>query len=176
MDTPSALQPLTVDAYFTNLTMNFLIGQHVTLDIATPPFGALPPQVRPPTLPDSWSHPQQSLVMQYLRQFQDQWPADMKVRGCLMDRYKFRIMFRHMTFAPLSRYGAVDRFWLRMTMQKARQFAHINLHVSRGLPASYQWVDTIVWHDSESDSHSQTDCEILCTLKCLFAKSPLSMR
>ena len=172
MDMPPALQPLTVDVYFMNLIMNFLLGQHVTLDIVMLPFGALPPQCRPPTLPESWSHPQTTLVRNYLRQFQDQWP--MQVRGHMMDRYTFRIMFRHLTFAPLIRYGAVDRFWMRMTLQKARQLAHINLHVSRSLPASYQWVDTIVWHDSESDLHSQTDCEILCTLKCLFAKSPLS--
>ena len=63
-----------------------------------------------------------------------------------------------------------------MTVQKARQFAYINLRVSRSLPASYQWVDTVVWRDSEGESHLQTDCEILCTLKCLFAKSPLSLR
>ena len=156
-----------------NLIMNFLIGQHITLDIVMPPLGALPPQVRPPTLPDSWSHPQLSLVTQYLRQFQDQWPIDMKVSGHPVDRYKFRIMFCHLTFTPLCRYGAVNRFWLRMTVLKAKQLAHINLHVSRGLPASYQWVDTIMWRESESESHSQTDCEILCTLKCLFAKSPL---
>ena len=98
MDMPSALQPLTVDVYFMNLIMNFLIGQHITLDIVMPPLGALPPQVRPPTLPDSWSHPQLSLVMQYLRQFQDQWPIDMKVSGHPVDRYKFRIMFCHLTF------------------------------------------------------------------------------
>ena len=159
MDMPSALQPLTVDVYFMNLIMNFLIGQHITLDIVMPPLGALPPQVRPPTLP--------------LRQFQDQWPMDMKVSGHPVDRYKFRIMFCHLTSTPLCRYGAVNRFWLRMTVLKAKQLAHINLHVSRGLPASYQWVDTIMWRESESESHSQTDCEILCTLKCLFAKSPL---
>ena len=159
-----------------NVIMNFLIGQYVTVDIVMPPFGALPPQVRPPTLPDSWSHPQLSLVQQYLRQFQEQWPIDMKVSGCLVDRYKYRVEFRHLTFAPLCRYGAVDRFWLHMTVQKARQFAYINLRVSRSLPASYQWVDTVVWRDSEGESHLQTDCEILCTLKCLFAKSPLSLR
>ena len=149
MDMPSALQPLTVDVYFMNLIMNFLIGQHITLDIVMPPLGALPPQVRPPTLPDSWSHPQLSLVMQYLRQFQDQWPINMKVSGHPVDRYKFRIMFCHLTFTPLCRYGAVNRFWLRMTVLKAKQLAHINLHVSRGLPASYQWVDTIMWRESE---------------------------
>ena len=131
MDMPSALQPLTVDVYFMNLIMNFLIGQHITLDIVMPPLGALPPQVRPPTLPDSWSHPQLSLVMQYLRQFQDQWPIDMKVSGHPVDRYKFRIMFCHLTFTPLCRYGVVNRFWLRMTVLKAKQLAHINLHVSR---------------------------------------------
>ena len=93
-----------------NVIMNFLIGQYVTVDIVMPPFGALPPQVRPPTLPDSWSHPQLSLVQQYLRQFQEQWPIDMKVSGCLVDRYKYRVEFRHLTFAPLCRYGAVIVF------------------------------------------------------------------
>ena len=176
MDSSSALQPITVDVYFMNVIMNFLIGQHVILDIVMPPFGALPPQVRPPTLPDSWSHPQLSLVMQYLGKFQEQWPMSMRVRGCLVDRYKYRIMFRHLSFTPLCRYGAVNRFWLHMTVQQARQYAHINLRVSRSLPASYQLVDTIVWLDSESESHLQTDCEILCTLRCLFAKSPLSLR
>ena len=157
-----------------NVIMSFLIGQHVTLDIVMPPFGALPPQVRPPTLPDSWSHPQLSLVIQYLGKFQEQWPVGMRIRGCLVDRYKYRIRFLHLNFTPLCWYGAVNRLWLRLTVQQARQYARVNLRVSRGLPASYQLVDTIVLLDVQGESHLQTECEILCTLRCLFAKSPLS--
>ena len=171
MDSVSALHPLTVDVHFMNLVMNFLLGQQVTLDIILPPYGGMPPQSRPPTVPTSWVHPQTSFVMRHVHQFQSQWP--MPVQGLMDGRRKIRITFCHLTFSPLIRYGAVCHFWLKVSLHSAKRLAHINLNVPRGLPASYQLVDTIVWHDSESDLHKQTDCEILSTLKCTFVRTPI---
>ena len=165
MESLQALQPLCVDTHFMAVIMAFLIGQHVTLDIILPPFGG-----RPPSASTESPHPQTSLVMDYLNQFQGCWP--MPVSGRMVDRFKVRLTFCHLLFPPLTRYGSVNRLWMHMSLHRAKQLAHINLQAPRGLSRAYALVDSIVWHDSESEYHSQTDSEILCTLQCRFVRSP----
>ena len=161
MESLQALQPLCVDTHFMAVIMAFLIGQHVTLDIILPPFGG-----RPPSASTESPHPQTSLVMDYLNQFQHYWPTP--VSGRMVDR----LTFCHLLFPPLTRYGSVNRLWMHMSLHRAKQLAHINLQAPRGLPRAYALVDSIVWHDSESEYHSQPDSEILCTRQCRFVRSP----
>ena len=160
-----ALQPLCFDGHFMAVIMTFLIGQHVQLDIILPPFGG-----RPPSASTERPHPQAASVMDYLNQFQGCWP--MPLTGRMVDRFKVRLTFCHLMFQPLTRYGSVNCLWMHMSLRRAKQLAHITLQAPRGLPRAYAVVDSIVWHDSESEYHSQTDSEILCTLQCRFARSP----
>ena len=165
MESLEALQPLCLDAHFMAIIMTFLIGQHVQLDIILPPFGG-----RPPSASTERPHPQASLVMGYLNKFQGCWP--MPVTGRAVDRFRIRLTFCHLLMAPLARLGSVSRFRMEMSLRRAQQLAHITLRAPRGLPRAYALVDSIVWHDSESEYHAQTDAEILCTLQCHFARSP----
>ena len=100
MESLEALQPLCLDAHFMAIIMTFLIGQHVQLDIILPPFGG-----RPPSASTERPHPQASLVMDYLNQFQGCWP--MPVTGIAVDRFGIRLTFCHLLFAPLARLGSV---------------------------------------------------------------------
>ena len=169
MEASPALQPLCVDAQFMALILTFPLGQHVTLDIILPPYGA-----RPPTASTTSPHPQASLVMDYLNMFHGQWP--MPVYGRMVDRLKVRLTFCHLLFPPLTRHGSVNHLWTRTTLHRAKQLAHINLQVPRGLPAAYALVDSIIWHDSESELHSQTDSEILRTPERHHVKPPFRER
>ena len=148
MESLQALQPLRVDAHFMAVIMAFLIGQHVTLDIILPPFGG-----RPPLASTESPHPQTSLVMDYLNQFQGCWPTP--VGGRMVDRFKVRLTFCHLLLPPLTRYGSVNRLWMHMSLSlhRAKQLARINLQAPRGLPRAYALVDSIIWHDSESEYH-----------------------
>ena len=55
----------------------------------------------------------------------------------------------------------------------ALRMGHVNLWEPRGLPVQYELVDSIVWHDAEDFTHSQTDSGILDHLRCKQLHNPI---
>ena len=149
-------------AFFVQL-VRYFVGQHVTLDAQLPPPWSRVHQRADPRL--------LAIVQQHLEQFQQQWPIE--VQGHRLGNYSVRIMFTHALPRQCSVYASVSRAWYSAVSYSVRDMGHVNYRAPRPLPRQYEVVDTVIFHDSESEFHGQTDSDTLSTLRCKPISMPL---
>ena len=160
--TSVASTPFTEAAFIVQL-VRCIVGQHVTLDVQLPPPWSRVHQRADPLL--------LVLVQQHLEQFQQQWPIE--VQGHRLGNYSVRIMFTHALPRQCSACASVSRAWYRAVSYRVLDMGHVNYRAPRPLPRQYEVVDNVIFYESESEFHGQTDSYMLSTLRCKPISMPL---
>ena len=140
-----------------------VMGQHVTLDVQLPP-----PWMR--RLPGS-EPPLMELVQFHVERFQQQWP--MEIQGHRLGNLSFRIMFTHVRPRQCTIFASVNRAWYSAVCYQVHNMGHVDYRAPRPLSRQSEVVDTVTFHDSESEFHGQTDSDRISILLCTPLSAPL---
>ena len=152
---------LGTEAQFLVQLVTYVMGQHVTLDVQLPP-----PWMR--RLPGS-EPPLLELVQFHLQRYQQQWPVE--IQGHRLGNFSFRIMSTHML--PRQVFASVSRHWYSAVCYLIRNMGHVDYRAPRPLSRQFEVVDTVIFHDSESEFHGQTDSDMISTLNFTPLFAPL---
>ena len=154
---------MSTDAQFLIQLISYVTGQHVTLDVQLPP-----PWMR--TLPGS-EPPLLELVQHHLQRYQQQWPIE--INSHRLGNFSFRVMFTHMLPKQCPVFASVSRAWDSAVCYLIRNMGHVDYRAPRPLPRQFEVVDTIIFHDSESEFHGQTDSDRMSTLNFMPLFPPI---
>ena len=154
---------MSTDAQFLIQLIPYVMGQHVTLDVQLPP-----PWMR--RLPGS-EPPLLELVQYHLQRYQQQWPIE--ISSHRLGNFSFRVMFMHMLPKQCPVFASVNRAWYSAVCSRIRNMGHVDYRAPRPLPRQFEVVDTVIFHDSESEFHGQTDSDRMSTLNFMPLFPPI---
>ena len=157
------MSTMSTDAQFLIQLISYVMGQHVTLDIQLPP-----PWMR--TLPGS-EPPLLELVQYHLQRYQQQWPIE--INSHRLGNFSFRVMFTHMLPKQCPVFASVSRPWYSAVCYLIRNMGHVDYRAPRPVPGQFEVVDTVIFHDSESEFHGQTDSDRMSTLNFMPLFPPI---
>ena len=150
----STMSAMSTDAQFLVQLIPYAMGQHVTLDVQLPP-----PWMR--RLPGSEA-PLLELVQFHIQRYQQRWPIE--INSHRLGNFSFRVMFTHMLPRQCPVFASVSRAWYSAVCFRIRNMGHVDYRAPRQLPRQFEVVDTVIFHDSESEFHGQTDSDRISTL------------
>ena len=162
MEMPIASMSSIADAdlQFLIQLLMYVMGQRVTLDVQLPP-----PWMR--RIPGS-EPPLEEIYRFHLHRYQTQWPIE--ISGHRLGRFSFRVIFTHLAPHQCPFYASVCREWYSAVCVRTHNMGHVDYRAPRPLPRQYEVVDTVIFHESQSEFHGQVDSDLFSTLNF----SPLS--
>ena len=159
----TTMSTISTEAQFLTQLISYVMGQHVILDAQLPP-----PWMR--TLPGS-EPPLLELVQYHLQRYQQQWPIE--ITGHRLGNFSIRVMFTHVLPKQCPVYASVSRAWYSAVCYFIRNMGHVDYRAPRPLPRQLEVVDTVIFHDSESEFHGQTDSDSMSTLNFMPLFPPI---
>ena len=154
---------MCTDVQFLVKLIPYVMGQHVTLDVQLPPLWMRRlPGSEPPLL---------ELVQYHLQRYQQQWPIE--INSHRLGNFSFRVMFTHMLPKQCPVFASVSRAWYSAVCYRIRNIGHVDYRAPRPLPRQFEVVDTVIFHDSESEFHGQTGSDRMSTLNFMPLFPPI---
>ena len=111
------------------------------------------------------------LVQFHLQRYQQQWPIE--INSHRFGNFSFRVMFTHMLPKQCPVFASVSRAWYRAVCYRIRNMGHVDYRAPRQLPRQFEVVDTVIFRDSESEFHGQTDSDRMSTLNFIPLFAPI---
>ena len=154
LSSTSTVSAMSTDAQFLVQLIPYAMGQHVILDVQLPPpWMSRLPGSEPPLL---------ELVQFHLQRYQQQWPIE--INSHRLRNFSFRVMFTHMLPRQCPVFASVSKAWYSAVCFRILNMGHVDYRAPRQLPRQFEVVDTVIFHDSESEFHGQTDSDRISTL------------
>ena len=154
LSSTSTVSAVSTDGQFLIQLLPYAMGQHVTLDVQLPP-----PWTR--RLPGS-EPPLLELVQFHIQRYQQQWPIE--IHSHRLGNFSFRVMFTHMLPRQCPVFASMSRAWYSAVCFRIHNMGHVDYRSPRQLLRQFEVVDTVIFHDSESEFHGQTDSDRISTL------------
>ena len=111
------------------------------------------------------------LIQHHLQRYQQQWPIE--INSHRLGNFSFRVMFTHMLPKQCPVFASVSRAWYSAVCYRIGNMGHVDYRAPRQLPRQFEVVDTVIFHDSESEFHGQADSDTMSTLNFMPLFPPI---